>query len=87
MLLSLTTNSTERDAMKLDIDNHELALPCPGCGKKVEEKIGRLRTNPDISCPSCGASIKIDADELNQGIKAVEKQLDALRASFKKFGK
>jgi hypothetical protein len=88
MLLSPTTPAyPERDAMKLEIDEQLLTLECSGCGQKIEEPIGRLRTNPNLICPACSATIDINADKLNEGIKSVEKQLDALRASLDKLFK
>lgn len=73
--------------MKIDLDSHELTLTCPGCGKKFDEKIGRLKNNPTIPCPGCGKSINIHADELSSGIETIQKSLDNLTRTLSNFGK
>lgn len=64
--------------MKLDIDSKSITLTCPGCSQKIDEQIGRLKKNPTLTCPGCGNAIAIKADELRQGIEAVEKSMDDL---------
>jgi hypothetical protein len=72
--------------MKLDLDSHTVDIPCQGCGKKMPEKIGRLKTNPQLTC-SCGAVTSVKADELRKGIAAIEKQLDDFGRSLGKLFK
>lgn len=73
--------------MKLDLDSHAITLTCPGCGKKFDEKIGRLKRDPTLTCPGCKQSITIEAAELRRGIQAIEKSLDGLRKSIRQLGK
>ena len=73
--------------MKLDIDSQAITLTCPGCGKKFDEKIGRLKRDPNLACPGCKIAITIDAHELRSGMQSVQKQLDALGATLRKIGK
>ncbi len=61
--------------MNLNLDSHTLELSCPGCSKKFKETIGRLKNNPDIPCPGCGATIHIEADQLRNGIQAIQDYL------------
>lgn len=68
-------------------DSHVIAIPCPNCGNKVEETIGRLKENPKIPCPGCGKTLAINADELREGVDAVQKSLDELRRSLGRLGK
>lgn len=66
--------------MKVNLDDQLFKLSCPSCGKKFEERIGRLKNNPDIPCPGCTTIIRINADQLRQRIKVVEHSL----AEFKR---
>ena len=65
----------------LDLDGESLALACD-CGQELEETIGRLKTNPDLVCPACGAILHVNADELARGLEAVEEKLRLLAAAF-----
>lgn len=67
--------------MKLNIDDQVVELPCPQCGHKLPEKIGRLKHNPQLTCV-CGAVIDVDAADLATGIKTVEKELDDFSRSI-----
>ena len=69
--------------MKLDLDDQSLDFPCGKCGKKISEKIGRLKRNPDLTCPACGTVISVNADELRRGINSVQKTLDDLGRKLK----
>lgn len=73
--------------MKLDLDSQPITFPCPGCKKKITEKIGRLKRDPKITCPGCGQGILIDGKELRRGIDAAQKSLDSVAASLRKLGK
>ena len=73
--------------MKLDLDSQPISFPCPGCKKKLTEKIGRLKRDPQITCSGCGQTIKVNAAELRRGIESVQKSLNNLAASLRKLGK
>lgn len=73
--------------MKLDLDSHAVTLTCPGCGQKFDEKIGRLKLNPKLACPSCKNSITINADELRRVLESAQKSLDALGRNLRNLGK
>ena len=65
--------------MKLNIDSQTVEIPCSACGKKSSQTIGRLKTNPDITC-SCGAVTHVDTSHLSKDIAKAEKSLsDFLR--------
>jgi DNA-directed RNA polymerase subunit RPC12/RpoP len=63
--------------MALNFDEHALDIPCPHCGNKIQEKIGRLKTDPEITCPACAMSFTIDATEFRSGVAEAEKSLSS----------
>lgn len=69
--------------MNLDVDDQSLDIPCGKCGKKISEKIGRLKHNPDLTCPACGTVISVNADDLRRGMNSVQEALDDLRSKLK----
>ena len=73
--------------MKLDLDSQPISFPCPGCKKKITEKIGRLKRDPQLTCKECGQTIRINAADLRRGIQTIEKSLNDLWASLRKLGK
>lgn len=73
--------------MNINFDGHQLDIPCPSCGEKFHETIGRLKNDPKLTCPACGQNVSINAKELRDGIAATEKSLDDLRRSLGKIGK
>lgn len=73
--------------MKLDIDGQSITLTCPGCGKKFDEKIGRLKGHTTLPCRHCRAEIRIDATELRRKVDAIKKAANPLGAALGKLGK
>ena len=65
-------------------DDQKFPFKCPGCGHRLQERIGRLKRNPEITCLGCGQRIAIDANDLRRGLERVEKELDELGRSFSK---
>ena len=61
--------------MELNLDSQTLDISCPGCGHKIKESIGRLKTNPKLTCPACSAVIDIDAKQLRAGIEEAQQAL------------
>jgi len=68
-------------------DSHIVTIPCPNCGEKIDETIGRLKQDPKIPCPGCGKVLAIDAQQFRDVEKGVEKSLDDFRRTLGKFGK
>jgi len=60
-------------------DTTKIPIPCPKCGHKSEETIGRLNQNPTLTC-RCGASIEVKADELRRAIEKIEQAVGKLSA-------
>jgi transcription elongation factor Elf1 len=71
----------------LDFDSEKLAFDCPGCGKKIEETIGRLKRSPTLTCRHCGAETAVDAKELAKGLDSTNAALAKLEKSLKGLGK
>lgn len=73
--------------MKSVFDSERIDIPCPHCGHKISELLGKLKTEPKITCPKCGGGITFDASDLNAGLKKTDKALAELNAALGSFGK
>jgi DNA-directed RNA polymerase subunit RPC12/RpoP len=73
--------------MNLNLDSESVAFACPHCGKKINEKIGRLKRDPKITCPSCHGVFDVDANQLRTAIKSAQKSLDDFTRKLRNFGK
>ena len=73
--------------MTLNLDSQPIELTCPGCGKKFQEKIGRLKHNPTLPCPGCKTPIRIDANKLRKAIESIQKSADTLGRNLGKLFK
>jgi endogenous inhibitor of DNA gyrase (YacG/DUF329 family) len=73
--------------MKVNLDDERMSLDCPKCGRKFQERIGRLKNSPTINCPGCGQPIKIEASSLRAGVNKVQASLDKLGAAIGRIGK
>lgn len=56
--------------------NTELSIPCPDpdCAHEFKERVGRLESNPQLTCPSCGSTVNINGNELRETMR----QLDSI---------
>lgn len=73
--------------MKSAIDAHRIDIPCPQCGHKLSETIGKLKTDPKLICPACGTGIEIDAAQMRRDLAGVEQQLADLQRTLRRLGK
>ena len=73
--------------MKLNIDSQPIEIPCPSCGKKRNEQIGRVKRSPTLTCHSCRQSFAIDAHQLRRILESTQKAADQLGRSLGKLGK
>jgi transcription elongation factor Elf1 len=69
--------------MKLDLDQHNVGIPCPGCGQEVTETVGKLKESPDLTCSNCAARISVDATELTAGLDRVQQSLTAMEKQMR----
>lgn len=56
------------------LDNVEVKLPCPQCGKQLKEKIGRLKREKHIKCVICGR-VAVDTDQLRKVEATISKEM------------
>lgn len=63
-------------------DNQPIDVPCPKCGHKIKQQIGRLKSKQDVVCPECGSTISLNADKLLKSRDSLEKKLNQM--GFKK---
>lgn len=68
---------TKGFTMALNFDEHELDIDCPHCGNSVKEKLGRLKSDPELTCVACNKTFAIDATKFRTGISEAEKSLDS----------
>lgn len=68
--------------MALNFDDKDLDIPCPNCGNNIQEKLGRLKTDPELTCTACANTFTIDATKFRDGISEVEKSLDSFMADI-----
>lgn len=60
------------------LDDAEVEIPCPKCGKESKQPFGRLRNNPKLTCPSCHLVFHVEAKQLRELLRNVNKSLDDL---------
>lgn len=68
------------DATKIDIE-------CPGCGRRIQETLGRLKNSPTLVCPNCQQRIAVDGKEAKKGLDSVDRSLRDLDKALKGLGK
>ena len=73
--------------MASPLDSQTVEVPCPHCGHKLRETIGKLKTNPKLTCRHCSGVVDIDASDLCRKITGVEKQLTDLSRKLSRLGK
>jgi len=73
--------------MASPLDSQTLEIPCPHCGHKLRETIGKLQTNPKLTCRACQSVIAINATDLRRKIASVEKQLADFARKIGRLGK
>ena len=69
------------------LDNQAIEFTCPQCTHKFKEGLGKLKTNPTLTCSGCGQRIVIQADQLGQEITKVDKALAELQRTIGRLRK
>ena len=71
----------------LDIERRKYRFQCPACGHQIEEKIGRLKDSPILTCPGCKQALPIDGKALKEGLAKVGRSVDKFRQTLSGIGK
>lgn len=69
------------------IDSQTVELPCPHCNHKGTQTIGKLKTNPKLTCRACGQGFAVNANELRAAVQKIEKSLADLQRAIGRLGK
>lgn len=73
--------------MKNIMDMQSIEVPCPHCGHKLSQTIGKLKTNPKLTCPSCKAGFSLDASKFRADIAKIDQATAKLLGAFGRIGK
>lgn len=57
-----------------EIEDGELEVPCPDCGERSREPIGRLLDNDAIPCSLCGGLIDLAAEDCRPLVEQAKTQ-------------
>jgi transcription elongation factor Elf1 len=68
------------------LDDEMMDVPCETCGREVKVRMDKLRTSPTVTC-ACGQQIKVDATDLDRGMRKVDAAEKKLDDAFKGFPK
>lgn len=61
--------------MPSDLNSAQIPIQCPQCKHETKQKVGRLRRNPQLTCPRCATSFRIDATKFDKQLRALENEL------------
>lgn len=60
--MTLRTGLTISDLLK---DSDKVAIKCPKCNRHSKYKVGRVRHNPNLKCPTCRALFAVHDGQSN----------------------
>lgn len=63
--------------MTISLNAHTITLSCPQCGQQLKEKLGRLKRDKHITCPTCGR-IAVDTHKVLGLEDSINKELAKL---------
>lgn len=76
-------NHTMESLMPFNLNDQPVEIPCPSCGKKFKEKLGRFDGKSEARCPHCQKVFRLEI--ANPGaLRSVQGTLDKLSKAFKK---
>lgn len=65
--------------MKSAFDDSTIDVPCPHCGKKLTERVGKLKLSPQLTCRHCNGVFDVKAEQFQAAIKKADQSLADLR--------
>ena len=65
--------------MKSILDNDTVDVPCPHCGKKLTQRVAKLKTNPHLTCRHCGQGFDVDPKQFKATLEKVDKAVADLQ--------
>ena len=65
--------------MKSVLDNETIDIPCPNCGRKLRELVGKLKTSPKLTCRHCSTAFDVNAKQFKAATEKVDKSLADLQ--------
>jgi hypothetical protein len=66
------------------IDPQEADVICPQCEHSVLENLGRLRADPNVTCPACHSIISLDLRQFEARLTEAQNKLNELDTSVPK---
>lgn len=69
------------------LDSQAIEFACPHCSRKNTQTIGKLKSNPQLTCRACGQAFTVNANELRTGVQKIEKSLADLQRALGRLGK
>jgi hypothetical protein len=69
------------------LDDAEIELPCPDCGKANMQTVGWLRDHSQVACLGCGFLISLQTSEARRELHKIDKAWIKLRAALDKIRK
>lgn len=64
------------------LDDAEIPIPCPKCGRKTKKRIGWIQTNSNFTCV-CGTRITLEANQFRREIDKVNNAFGDLQRTLK----
>jgi hypothetical protein len=64
------------------IEKHEVELACSQCQARFARSVGFLKTNREMSCPTCAATVLLDVSSIQKEVRQLEKSLRALHSQL-----
>ena len=73
--------------MKEALDSHRIEFPCPHCGGKLGQNVGKIKAQDNMTCRHCGRAFTVDASQFKREIASLEKALGELGKTLGRLGK
>ena len=73
--------------MKSALDSQTIEIPCPNCGKKSRETLGRIKAVQKLTCRHCRQTFDLDKTQMTREIAKVDAALKKTLGAFGRLGK